>query len=200
MNDRTVRAPNLGICLLVLTLAYPSKGHDAVAGNADVGPIGGSIRPPIATATLRGSTVPAQAGSSSSCLPRYGEPQFILRVNETSPYGYEPFVTSGDFDGDSLEDVVITEMTFQTMETYELDILLNDGNESLVLATSSITFERRQRNCITGIAVGTAPHWRSEKCCFSGKRGRFGAVSETPRPTDWRFPILVVQLPASVQK
>jgi len=31
---------------------------------------------------------------------------------------------------------VITKSTFQTYETYELDILLNDGNGSLVLATS----------------------------------------------------------------
>ena len=138
MNNRTMSVLTLGICLLLLTLASPSRGNDVVAGRADEGLIDGGIRPPIATATLRGSTVPSQAGSPGSCLPRYSEPQFILRVNEAGPYEYEPFVTSGDFDGDGLEDVVITEMTFQTMETYELDILVNDGNGSLVLATSSV--------------------------------------------------------------
>ena len=138
MNNRTMSVLTLGICLLLLTLASPSRGNDVVAGRADEGLIDGGIRPPIATAMLRGSTVPSQAGSPGSCLPRYSEPQFILRVNEAGPYEYEPFVTSGDFDGDGLEDVVITEMTFQTMETYELDILLNDGNGSLVLATSSV--------------------------------------------------------------
>ena len=74
----------------------------------------------------------------AGCLPRYGEPQFILRVNDWSPQGYEPFLTSGDFNGDGLEDVVITKMTFQTTETYELDILLNDGNGGMTLATSGI--------------------------------------------------------------
>jgi len=84
------------------------------------------------------SVVQSQANSTWSCLPRYGEQQFILRVNDTSPYEYEPFVTAADFNGDGLEDVVITKMTFQTFETYELDILLNDGNGGLVLATSSV--------------------------------------------------------------
>jgi hypothetical protein len=46
--------------------------------------------------------------------------------------------TAGDFNGDGLEDVLITRMTFQTFATYELDLLLNNGNRSLVLATSSV--------------------------------------------------------------
>lgn len=94
---------------------------------------------PTATPTSVPPTVAATtAPQPSSTLPCYGEHQFILTVNDTSSHGYEPFLASADFNGDGLEDVVITKMTFQTMETYELDILLNDGNGSLVLATSSV--------------------------------------------------------------
>jgi hypothetical protein len=95
-------------------------------GSADVGLMDGGVSPLIAATT------------PSGCLPRYSEPQFILTVNETSPMDYEPHVTPADLNGDGLEDVVITKSTFQTYETYELDILLNDGNGSLVLATSSV--------------------------------------------------------------
>jgi hypothetical protein len=126
MNHRTVSILTLGICLLLLTLASPSTGNDAGAGSADEGLMDGGVSPPIVATT------------PSGCLPRYSEPQFILTVNETSAFGYEPFVTSADFNGDGLEDVVITKMTFQTFETYELDILLNDGNGSLMLGTSSV--------------------------------------------------------------
>ena len=126
MNHKTVSIPTLGICLLLLALTSPSKGNDAVVGSADVGLIDGGVNPPMAATT------------PSRCLPHYSEPQFILTVNETSPMGYEPYVTPADLNGDGLEDVVITKQTFQTFETYELDILLNDGNGSLVLATSSV--------------------------------------------------------------
>jgi hypothetical protein len=136
MNYRTVNTLTLGICLLLLSLAYPSQGHDAVAGNADVGLIDGGISPPIAAATLRGSTVPSQARSSGSCLPRYGGPQFILRVRDAD--SYEPELDAGDFDGDGLDDVVIRRSRFGTTTTFDLDILLNDGNGSLILGTSSV--------------------------------------------------------------
>lgn len=125
MRHRTSNILTVGICLLLLTLASPGTGDDTVAGS-------------VTAATMPESVGQSQANSTRSCLPRYGEPEFILRVNETSPFTYEPFVTSADFNGDGLEDVVITKMTFQTFETYELDILLNDGNGSLVLATSSV--------------------------------------------------------------
>lgn len=107
VHHKATRMPALGICLLLLALAFPGPGIDAA--------------PP-----------------SRSCLPRYGDQQFILRVNDASPYPYEPFLTTADLDGDGLEDVLIAKMTFQTRETYALDILLNDGNGSLALATSSI--------------------------------------------------------------
>lgn len=138
MHHRTSNILTVGICLLLLTLSSHSTRDHAVAGSAYEGLLEAEADFPITAATMPGSIVQSQANSSCSCLPRYGEHQFILRVNDTNPYEYEPSVTSADFDGDGLEDVVITRMTFQTTETYELDILLNAGNGSLVLATSSV--------------------------------------------------------------
>ncbi|MCB9432423.1 MAG: VCBS repeat-containing protein [Ardenticatenaceae bacterium] len=73
-----------------------------------------------------------------ACLPIYGEPEFLLRTNESSSHFYEPIATAGDFNGDGLDDVVITKLSFQTTETYELEILVNDGNGRLQLATPNI--------------------------------------------------------------
>ena len=47
-------------------------------------------------------------------------------------------MTAADLNGDGLEDVVIAKESFQTLETYALDILLNDGDGSLVLATPDV--------------------------------------------------------------
>jgi hypothetical protein len=138
MHHRTSNILTVAIYLLLLALASPGVGNDAVAGSAYGGLVDVGQNVPTTVATMPGAAVQTQANSTQSCLPRYGEHQFILRVNDTAPYGYEPSVTSADFNGDGLEDVVITKMTFQTTETYELDILLNDGNGSLVLAASSI--------------------------------------------------------------
>jgi len=138
MQHRSLRILTVGICTLLLALAAPGTGHDAVAGSVSEGLLDTAANAPMTAAAMRGSMVQSQANSLRSCLPRYGEHQFILRVNDTSPYEYEPFLTSADLNGDGLEDVVITKLTFQTTETYELDILLNDGNGSLVLATSSV--------------------------------------------------------------
>ncbi len=121
MNHRTSHIRTVSICLLLLTLVSPSKGNDAVAGSADEGLVDEGGSPPIAVTT------------PSGCLPRYGEPEFLLSTDETLP---DPFVTPGDFNGDGLEDIVITRVELAYV-TWELDILLNDGNGSLVLATSS---------------------------------------------------------------
>lgn len=115
----------VGLCLLVLA-AVSGSTHPARAGNPCQG---------LAHAAESGQSA---ASAAWSCLPRYGEPQYILTVNESSPLYYEPFLTAADVNGDGLQDVVITKESFQTYETYPLDILRNDGHGSLALATSSI--------------------------------------------------------------
>jgi hypothetical protein len=136
MSYRTMSILILGVGLLLLTLASPGKGNDVVAGNADEGLTDGGISTPIAAITLRELTVPSQAGSSWSCLPHYSDRQFILQVNETDDL-YEAFPTAEDLNRDGLEDIVIRRTKFQTYDTYELDILINDGNGGMTLATSA---------------------------------------------------------------
>jgi hypothetical protein len=84
------------------------------------------------------STEGSPANPSRSCLPFYGEPQYVLTVNATAPSSYEPFVNAGDLNGDSLEDIVISRLQFQTYATFALDILLNNGSGGMTLATSDI--------------------------------------------------------------
>jgi len=85
MNDRTVSTLTLGLCLLLLALAYTSRGNDAIAGSTYEGPMDGGASTPIAATTLSGSNAPSQAGPSWSCLPRYSEPEEILTL-------YPPYV------------------------------------------------------------------------------------------------------------
>jgi hypothetical protein len=137
MSYRIASTLALGICVLLLALASPSAGNRAVAGGAYVGLLDGGTSPPIAAATLSGSPALGQGGFSGSCLPRYGDRQMILQVNETTEY-YEAFPTVGDFNGDGLADIVITRLQFQTDATFGLDILLNDSHGGMILATSEI--------------------------------------------------------------
>lgn len=113
MNNEALRKLAVGVCLLLLALASPGRGTGAATGTAS-----------------------SQMGSSWSCLPRYGEPQFILRVRDAD--SYEPELEAGDFNGDGLDDVVIRRSRFGTMTTFPLEILLNDGNGSLILGTSDV--------------------------------------------------------------
>ncbi len=136
MNYKTVSIVKLGICLLLLTLASPSPGDEAVAGNGKEGQLEVGSSNPITAAAMPESPVQLLANSSQSCLPHYGEPQFILRVSDAD--SYEPELTAGDFNGDGLDDVVIRRSRFGTTTTFPLEILLNDGNGSLILGTSSV--------------------------------------------------------------
>jgi hypothetical protein len=135
MNCRTVSVLTLGICLLLLAPTYPGKGNDAVAGSADEGLIDGGVSTPIAATTLCGSTVPSPAGSSQSCLPRYGEPEEILTLYPpTDLWG----MRSADWNDDGWPDVVLWRGLYQTEQAFELDVLLNDGEGNLVLGTSEV--------------------------------------------------------------
>jgi hypothetical protein len=109
----------------------------SVTNRACVRPVGSTLADCVWSKDVANTL--SQAGSSWSCLPRYGELELILTTDDTSLSGdAEPFVTSGDFNGDGLDDFVITGLQFQTYETWELAIVLNDGNGGLVLATPGI--------------------------------------------------------------
>jgi hypothetical protein len=141
MNRRASNILSLGILLALLATALSGESKLAVADSA------GSTREiwmdrrarlPIAADAPRGSVASSQASAARSCLPRYSEPEHLLTVVETSPTDYEPNVMPADLNGDGLEDVVINRQTFQTYETYELGILLNDENGGLELATPTV--------------------------------------------------------------
>ena len=82
-------------------------------------------------------TVVRRRSQPRPCLPRYGEREFLLQVNETSAF-YEAFPVAADLNGDGLEDVVIQRTKYLTYETFPLDILLNDGKGGMTLATSTM--------------------------------------------------------------
>jgi C1A family cysteine protease len=108
----------------------------SVTNKACVRPVGGTLADCVWSNDVANTL--SREAAASSCLPHYGEPEFVLRANETSPIEHEPVLTAGDFNADGLDDVVITRLTFQTYQTYTLDILLNDGTGNLVLATSGV--------------------------------------------------------------
>ncbi len=124
-----------GICVLLLALVVLIVGNDVVSANLLAGVVDTEVMTTATTPTSAG-TVSSRTGSPWSGLPRYSEPQFILRVSDAD--SYEPALTSGDFNDDGLDDVVITRTDSETTQTFELDILLNDGNGSLILSTSSV--------------------------------------------------------------
>lgn len=137
MHHRSLNILTVGLCLLLTVSSLVSGNDAAMRGDYEgVGNFAAVV--PVADVATSRWTGASQEDSLPSCLPFYSEPHFILRVNDTGPYEYEPLLTSADLNGDGLEDVVITKMTFRTTETYELDILLNDGSGSLVLATSNV--------------------------------------------------------------
>jgi C1A family cysteine protease len=107
----------------------------SITNKACLRPIGGGTLADCVWSNEVANELPP-VGVSGSCLPRYGESAFMLGVRDTGEY--EPILTAGDFNADGLDDVVITRLTFQTYQTYTLDILLNDGTGNLVLGTSSV--------------------------------------------------------------
>ena len=127
------------ICLLLLVLVGLLAGNGVAAAYPDVDGADTEADTTAETPASEGAAS-SEAGSSLSCLPFYSEPQFVLRVDYSGPHSgtYEPSPTAGDFNGDGLEDIVITRLNFKTYDTFELGILLNDGDGSVIEATSSI--------------------------------------------------------------
>jgi hypothetical protein len=75
--------------------------------------------------------------ASFSCLPSFGNRHTSLIITTTSGM-YEPFPTVGDFNSDGLNDIVITRLQFETDTTFPMDILINDGQGGMEMATSRI--------------------------------------------------------------
>jgi hypothetical protein len=136
-SKRMLSILTLGMCVLLLALASPGAGNDAVAGSAYKGLAHTGTSDPDTAAAMPESIVQPQANSTWSCLPHYGDRKTILQVNDTSE-SYEAFPTAGDLNGDGLADIVITRLQFQTDAAFGLDILLNDGHGGMTLATSDI--------------------------------------------------------------
>jgi hypothetical protein len=138
MHHKALIFLTVGICVFLMASASPFTKSELVEVSAhDSGlRLGSNI--PSPARVVPGSILRSPANPSRSCLSLYDEPRYILTVKATSPMGYEPYVTAGDFNGDGLEDVVITKMTAETTNTYGLDFLLNNGNGSLLLGTASI--------------------------------------------------------------
>jgi hypothetical protein len=117
MNHRAASVLRLGICVLLLALVSPGARNDAVAGS------------------FCGSTVGTETASSWACLPQYSAPETILTLTRPTDLHH---MVSADLNGDGWPDVVLARAHWGTAETYELDVLLNDGGGNLVLGTSQV--------------------------------------------------------------
>jgi hypothetical protein len=117
MRPRTTSTFTLGICVLLLVPIFLCTGDHAAASSAHE------------------SAMQPEAPSSWACLPRYSEPELILTLNRPTDLHH---MVSADFNGDGWPDVVLARAYWQSTETFELDILLNDGFGNLVLGTSEV--------------------------------------------------------------
>ncbi len=117
MGRRTARLLTVCMCLILLTLASSSRNDPAVAERANE-----SV---------------AQPGTASSwaCLPRYGEPEVVLTLHRPTDLKH---MVSADFNDDGWPDVILSRALWQSTETFELDVLLNDGHENLMLGTDEV--------------------------------------------------------------
>jgi hypothetical protein len=147
MSYRTVSILTLGILVLLLALASPSEGNDAVANSAYESLIAVGANTVKAIAPTSGLTVQVQTGSSWSCLPHYSEPDEFLHLypheGAVEIPGSESVTTlwgvdSADFNDDGWPDAVLWRGLQPTGVALELDVLINDGQGSLVLGTSEV--------------------------------------------------------------
>lgn len=68
------------------------------------------------------------------CLPRYGQPYDVATVGGA----YEMRSAVGDFTGDGLDDVIVSWTRFGFMESFEWDLLVNDGRGGLTVRTDQV--------------------------------------------------------------
>jgi hypothetical protein len=115
----------LSVLLLLLTALVGAVAVGA-AGPTSVGQIACRAFLPV---VLRAYRPP------EPCLPRFIVPdELVLELDR--PAGLD-MVHTGDFDGDGWTDLVVARLEFGTSKTFEIDILLNDGNGHLEDGTLS---------------------------------------------------------------
>lgn len=119
------------IFVVLVSLALTS-GNPAWARGAE---IGSNAPGPVAAPSFSSSP---EKNTGWTCLPSYRFEEYLLTINHSSPLEYEPNPDTLDLNGDGLDDILITKLTFQTYTTYAVDVLLNDGHGGLTLATESI--------------------------------------------------------------
>ncbi|MFZ5821343.1 MAG: FG-GAP repeat domain-containing protein [Chloroflexota bacterium] len=78
---------------------------------------------------------PAPAATQGICPPYYSEPEVVFTLHPPTDLQH---IVSADFNDDGWMDILSVRSHFPTTETYEPDILLNDGNRKLILGTSNI--------------------------------------------------------------
>jgi hypothetical protein len=158
INRDGVQRVIIGICFVSLVLAQAGAGRDAAADRACERPKEEDAAAMISASALTGLDVGLPADAAWTCLPRYGEPdEFLHLYPHAGPEkvsGSESVTTlwgvdSADFDGDGWPDAVLWRGLFQTGETFELDVLLNDGQGNLALGTSEI-FSRAVPSVVEG--------------------------------------------------
>lgn len=83
-------------------------------------------------------TKPVPTTTEVPTCPYYGKPQHILTIENNKAKDAEPWLMTGDFNNDGLDDILLTWAIFGDAETFKFEILLNDGKGSLVQGTSSL--------------------------------------------------------------
>jgi hypothetical protein len=140
MKTRRVMGPLLLASLLVATVLH-------IEGSISLG------------STLHRRFLPLIArryAKPEACLPRFGAPELVCTVDKA----FEPHMTTGDFNGDGWDDIMLLHMDFPGQRAFPIDVLLNDGRGSLRLAA--------QEAFLGPVPEVNAPAARMEVADFNG--------------------------------
>ena len=90
----------------------------------------------VSTSKPTATKISQTNAAASKPNQQYSDPQLIVKLNDS---GYdEVFLTPIDVNGDGYEDILVVKQTFQSTNTYPIDILINDKRGGLKLATSEL--------------------------------------------------------------
>jgi hypothetical protein len=96
-------------------------------------------RSAVAAAAAAAALVPALATSASAAIPRYGPVQELVTLPKPTGHEWAPIPTTavGDFNGDRLDDLLVTRARWPTDEPFDVLVLLNDGFGGLTDGSTS---------------------------------------------------------------